>query len=560
MSLEEKEIESKSPSPNSHIDHQMSEEVTTKINLFESDSPSPNSHIDHQKSAEVITKINLFESESLSPNDIDHKPNDHEMSEEVTTTIRQNQCTCKFSPDHWTYRYLILMLICTVKISQNYVFDIPAGLEQVIIQTLNIDVSRYSLLYSVYSWPNIILTVAGGMIVDRILGIRLGTFMFMAISTVGQLILAIGAFCDTFWLMVVARFVIGVGGELALITTDAFAALWFKGKEIAFVFAVLGAFCRLGGAGGLYLNQLFYDKFNFISDKHTQLGVTLLIPFGLLLLSCISTIFLACLDKRAENILKREKPKGKWFSFKDLKSFGINYWLVVGVSVVYFATMFPFVSTSQIFFTSKFGISLTEANIASVLTYAVPVTAPLFGLIIDWTGFNVYWGLLGITLMSGAHLLFLLSNGASYVPFLANTIIGLSHSCFNTAMWVAPAVLVDNHLLATSYGVLEAFLSAGYAVVDLVIGQLIDKYGYFAQEVFFLCFLAIGILITVLLILRLSNTENHLNMSGWKRRKALISKELRVQVASTSDSVKEESSISELQEVFDKDEDVLEIL
>ena len=108
MSLEEKEIESKSPSPNSHIDHQMSEEVTTKINLFESDSPSPNSHIDHQKSAEVTTKINLFESESLSPNDIDHKPNDHEMSEEVTTTIRQNQCTCKFSPDHWTYRYLIL--------------------------------------------------------------------------------------------------------------------------------------------------------------------------------------------------------------------------------------------------------------------------------------------------------------------------------------------------------------------------------------------------------------------------------------------------------------------
>ena len=116
-----------------------------------------------------------------------------------------------FRPNHWTYRYFVLILVCTVKISQNYIYDIPASLEQVIIQTLNIDVSHYTILYSVYSWPNIIFTVIGGILVDRILGKRLGIFLFMVVTTIGQLVMALGGFFDMFWLMVVGRFIIGAG-------------------------------------------------------------------------------------------------------------------------------------------------------------------------------------------------------------------------------------------------------------------------------------------------------------------------------------------------------------
>ena len=44
---------------------------------------------------------------------------------------------------------------------------------------------------------------------------------------------------DMFWLMVVSCFEIGVGGVIALITANIFAAVWFRGKEITFVFALL---------------------------------------------------------------------------------------------------------------------------------------------------------------------------------------------------------------------------------------------------------------------------------------------------------------------------------
>ena len=156
--------------------------------------------------------------------------------------------------------------------------------------------------------------------------------------------------------MVVGRFVIGVGGVIALITANAFAAVWFRGKEITFVFALLGTSGCLSGAGGLYLNQIFYDCFNFISDKHTQLGVTLMVSFGIMIVCCFLTIILIVMDKRAEKILQRDNSTKKKFTIQDLKNFGIYYWLVLGIASTYYVVFYPFIAVAQLFFTSKFGL------------------------------------------------------------------------------------------------------------------------------------------------------------------------------------------------------------
>ena len=423
-----------------------------------------------------------------------------------------------FRPDHWTYRYSILILVCIIKVSQNAIFDIPAGLEKIIIQTLNIDVSHYAILYSIYSWPNVVFTVIGGILVDRIFGKRLGLFLSMILSAIGQLLMALGGFFDMFWLMIVGRCVIGVGGELALITANAFVAVWFRGKEITFVFALLGTSARLGGASGLYLNQIYYECFNFISDKHTQLGITLLVSFGILVLCSLLTLILMVMDKRGETFFKRISSTKKKFSVKDIKDFGIYYWVALGIAVSYYVALFPFVAIAQLFFISKFELSVSEADIANVVTYATQILAPFFGLMIDWTGFHMSWALTGILLMFGAHVLFLLSNGLFYIPFIANAIIGISNCCFFAVIWATPVFLVKDDQLSTAFGIFGAVLNAGYAVVNLITGEVIDNFGYFAQEVCFLCFLAIGIVLLVLLIFHLAGTENVLNTSGWKRK------------------------------------------
>ena len=51
---------------------------------------------------------------------------------------------------------------------------------------MKIDNTRYNLLYSLYSWPNVILSLIGGVLLDRYLGVRFGTVVFSVFVTFGQ--------------------------------------------------------------------------------------------------------------------------------------------------------------------------------------------------------------------------------------------------------------------------------------------------------------------------------------------------------------------------------------
>ena len=45
---------------------------------------------------------------------------------------------------------------------------------------------KYNLLYSLYSWPNVILSLIGGVLIDRVFGVRIGAVLFSALVTLGQ--------------------------------------------------------------------------------------------------------------------------------------------------------------------------------------------------------------------------------------------------------------------------------------------------------------------------------------------------------------------------------------
>ena len=49
-----------------------------------------------------------------------------------------------------------------------------------------LDVTQYATLYAVYSYPNIVLSIFGGYLIDRVFGIRLGTIIFSSFVCVGQ--------------------------------------------------------------------------------------------------------------------------------------------------------------------------------------------------------------------------------------------------------------------------------------------------------------------------------------------------------------------------------------
>jgi MFS family permease len=55
------------------------------------------------------------------------------------------------------------------------------------------DSFHYSLLYTVYSLPNMVLPIFGGIFLDKI-GIRSGLLLFTFILTIGQFIFMIGGY------------------------------------------------------------------------------------------------------------------------------------------------------------------------------------------------------------------------------------------------------------------------------------------------------------------------------------------------------------------------------
>src|SRR5690348_4467420 len=89
-----------------------------------------------------------------------------------------------------SYKWIVLFLICWLTFGSYWVYDTPGAIYIQLAKwfggtqyyTENMNLS----LYSVYSYPNIILGFFGGIIIDKFTGIRAGTMLFCGLVFIGQ--------------------------------------------------------------------------------------------------------------------------------------------------------------------------------------------------------------------------------------------------------------------------------------------------------------------------------------------------------------------------------------
>ena len=139
-------------------------------------------------------------------------------------------------------RWLILCLTCIVMIGNYYCYDIPASLHTqlknylpALSQETRANSNRFeilfSLLYSVYSVPNIFLPFLGGFFVDRF-GVRICLLCFVFLILVGQGIFSYGLVYKSWGVMLFGRVIYGLGGESLGVANGALLSEWFKGNLI----------------------------------------------------------------------------------------------------------------------------------------------------------------------------------------------------------------------------------------------------------------------------------------------------------------------------------------
>ena len=430
------------------------------------------------------------------------------------------------NPQSRSYLYVCLLLVCFIQFVNFYITEYTSGLEDTIIKVMQVDTTQYGLLFSVYSWPNIIMCLVGGVFVDRVLGLRLGYVLFVLTSTLGQLVLSLGAFSEIYWIMLVGRFFVGIGNEMVKVLHKSFAAVWFKDSNLSFALSLQVSTGRLGGALALGVNHLLYQSFDFISIFRYRLSATFGVGFGLLLISSIFSFIVFLLDKRRETHMEDSSKGTKRINFKDIKDFSGSFWLVVGIIFLYFPVIFSFASIAQDYFMQKYGLSITEASIANAIVFAgVTICVPLLGILVDGIGFKVFWCVGGVSLALITHVTFMTSSPQSfYLPYIIGLISSLSYSILGASVWALPAYVIPKHQIATAYGITVCFHNLGMSILTVFVGFLIDNAGYIISELFYSLVVYIGLLLTLYLVVVdfSSNKRQRMNRSGsWIRRKQM---------------------------------------
>jgi MFS family permease len=105
----------------------------------------------------------------------------------------------------------------------------------------------FNLMYSVYSLPNIILPLLGGLMIFKY-GYRIMFLSFGFSILIGQLIFALGCSTKSIVIMLIGRTIFGFGGESINTTQFSIILQWFAPNEIAFAMGLCLSFAKIGNA------------------------------------------------------------------------------------------------------------------------------------------------------------------------------------------------------------------------------------------------------------------------------------------------------------------------
>ncbi|XP_037958170.1 major facilitator superfamily domain-containing protein 1 isoform X2 [Teleopsis dalmanni] len=422
------------------------------------------------------------------------------------------------NPSGVLHRFIALVFMCLLGFGSYFCYDNPGALQEVFKQDLNLTTTEFTLIYSIYSWPNVILCFVGGFLIDRIFGIRLGTIIYLFILLIGQLLFASGGILGTFWIMILGRFIFGIGAESLAVAQNNYAVLWFKGKELNMVFGLQLSVARLGSTVNFWVMQPIYNYVHKFYQGHEAIGVVLLLAAGTCVLSLLCALILGWMDKRAERILQRNNnASGEIAKLSDVVTFKVSFWMVSIICVAYYVAIFPFIALGKTFFMKKFDFPADAANNVNSIVYLIAaVASPVFGFVIDKTGCNVSWVFTATLSTIGAHslLAFTMVN-----PYVGMIIMGLSYSMLAASLWPLVALIIPDYQLGTAYGFCQSVQNLGLAVITIVAGMIVDKTpdNYIWVELFFISWLTIALIATCIIWAYDKKIKGNLNMTPAQR-------------------------------------------
>jgi MFS family permease len=360
------------------------------------------------------------------------------------------------------FRWMVLIVISLTMFGNYYVYDCIAPIADLLSKQLGFSDSNIGLLQAIYSIPNVFMVVIGGYIVDRI-GTRKALFIFGMICFIGSIVTALSG---KLALMAAGRLIFGLGAESLIVAVTTATAKWFRGKELSFAFGINLMIARLGS--WLAQNSPTWARFAYTSWRSPLL---ISVGFGTFCVTGAIAYWVMEAHSEKRYALSQAGSTDK-VVFSDVYKFGVSYWYIVALCIVFYSAIFPFETFAIKFFMEAHGTSRELGGfLVSILTAFTMFGTPAFGLFADKIGKRALLMMLGSLLLIPVYLMMGYSDVSLYVPM---AMMGVAFSLIPAVMWPSVAYIVEQSKLGTAYGLMTMIQNIGLAGFNLLIGWAND--------------------------------------------------------------------------------------
>ena len=383
-------------------------------------------------------------------------------------------------------KWRALFVECLITIGSYYIYDFPGSIgtgpgntieakfrasNQTYTQGMNL------ALYSVYSWPNTVLAIFGGLLIDKYLGLRRAMLLFCGLVTVGSGFFWLGVVLTSYPVIFFGRLCFGFGAESLTVSQSAFTARWFKnGRGLSLAFALTVSFSRVGSSFNFLFSPMIANK--------SGIEVATFTGFMICVFSMLACVFLVWLDRLGQQrgcVSEEAKEHAPPFSCKQLKDLPLLMWVISAITLCSYSAIFPFVGFAENFFEVKYGVSPVSAGQSVSLYQGLSAGGlPLTGFMVDVFGRHCIFLIASLSGLSLVHVLFL---AVALPPKLMMALLALFYSVMVASLWTTVPFVVDDTVTGFAYGVMTAVQNFGLAVFPLITGAILDGYTPSASSV-----------------------------------------------------------------------------
>jgi len=381
-------------------------------------------------------------------------------------------------------RWTVLLIISLSMFGNYYIYDSISPLADLLVKQLNFSDSDIGLLQGIYSFPNIIMVLIGGIIIDKI-GTRTSVMIFTFLIMLGSIITSLS---DQLIILAAGRLVFGLGAESMIVAITTMIARWFKGKELSFAFGLNLTVARLGSF--LALNSPTWGK-SYYDSWQSPLWIA--VAAGVFAMVTIGIYYFLDIYGAKKYYLPKEGEQDK-VNLKEVFTFNRSFWYITALCVTFYSAMFPFQTFAIKFFQDAHGTSReVGGNLSSMLTLAAMFFTPLFGLLADKIGKRSLLMMFGSLLIIPVYLMMAYKIGRpdvmtdnsfininfsffdihAAIPvylLIPMSIMGIDFSLVPAVMWPSVAYIVDGSKLGTAYGLMTMIQNVGLFAFNMIIG------------------------------------------------------------------------------------------